>query len=425
MVDIASFHRPRSHSAAAGHERHRDAQVLDLTERAGDRPLLIVHSSDDMYGADRMVLEVIAALPARDRARTIVWLPADYAHGATPLCERLVAEGIACEHVPLPVVRRRYLNARGLVALASRAFDARRRIALLNPSDVILATSATLPLAAFITRSESVRVILHLQEIWQGREAQVLGALAGRVDRIIAISEASRASLPEHLSGRTVVVPNGTADPGATDPVSSRSGDLTFVVASRWNAWKGHEVLIRAWDEADCPGTLVILGGPPSMGTAVDVPGFVRSSRRPETIRLLGEVPDAGAEIAKADVMIVPSTQPEPFGLVTIEAFARARPVVASANGGLLETVREGAGWLVEPGSVPALANALRGLDRAQVALAGARARERYEQQYSIEAFQDGLRGALDMDAVAMGDHAVLAFPRQTIAVGSAGAAAV
>ena len=46
------------------------------------------------------------------------------------------------------------------------------------------------------------------------------------------------------------------------------------------------------------------------MGVAVDVRAMVAASRRPETIEVRGEVQDAGAVIADADVMIVPSTRP-------------------------------------------------------------------------------------------------------------------
>ena len=267
----------------------------------------------------------------------------------------------------------------------------------MDPSEIILATSAVLPIAPFIGRRPSTRVFLHMQEVWDEREARLLGVLASRVDRVVAISEAAKASLPERLQERAVLVPNGTAEPDSVIDVGGHVGELVFVAASRWNSWKGHEVLIRAWDVAGCPGRLVILGGPPAMGLAVDVPALVAASRRPETIDVRGEVRDAGSVIDDADVMIVPSTRPEPFGLVTIEAFARARPVVASANGGLLETVRDGSGWLVEPGDVDDLADRLRSLTRDEVVSAGHAARARYESKYSRPAFQAAIRGALEL----------------------------
>lgn len=384
---------PRTQSVRAGSAP--GSPHIDIRPAPDPRPFLIIHSSDDMYGADRMLLEVIGSLSDEDRDRVVVWLPSDYGHGATPICEQLREEDVTYEHVPLPIVRRRYLNARGLAALSARARETRLRLARMDPSDIILATSAVLPIAPFIGRRPSTRVFLHMQEVWQGREARVLGVLASRVDRVIAISEASKASLPMHLQDRTVVVPNGTAEPDSVVDLREHTGEIVFVTASRWNPWKGHEVLVKAWDAAGSPGRLVILGGPPTMGLAVDVPSLVAASSRPETIEVRGEVQDSGAVIDAADVMIVPSTQPEPFGLVTIEAFARSRPVVASANGGLLETVQDGAGWLVAPGDIEALAARIESLTREEIVRAGGRARLRYEQRYSRSAFRTAMAEAL------------------------------
>lgn len=374
------------------------------------RPMLIIHSSDDMYGADRMLLEVIGSLAPVDRQRVIVWLPTDYEHGAQPLCEALAADHIAFEHVDLPIVRRKYVNPAGLVALSRRLWSVRARLRSVDPAQVLLATSAALPVAPVLGRKGSTRVVLHLQEIWRGREGKVLGALARRVDRVIAISQASKDSLPDRLKRLTAIVPNGTVEPDSVVPVTSHSGPLVFIVASRWNAWKGHEFLLRAWDEAGCPGKLIVLGGPPAMGESVDVRSLVAALSQPDTVDVRGEVPDVGAAINEADVMIVPSTQPEPFGLVTIEAFARGRAVVASATGGLLETVRDGSGWLVPPGDVAALASRLRSLDRAEVEAAGEQARIRYEDRYSLPAFRAAMRAALE-GGTHPGEQTALADP--------------
>lgn len=371
--------------------------VIDLRANPSERPFLIVHSSDEMYGADRMLLEFVAALPAHVQARVQVWLPTDFEHNGSSLCTELDKRGIAFRHLDLPILRRRYLNARGLAGVAQRWAQVRREVAELDPEHLLLATSAVLPLVVGLRRRSRTKVLLHLQEIWGGREGRVLGVMAGRVDQIIAISQAARDSLPERLQGRAVVVPNGTVDPGVVAPVSERSGELVFLIASRWNSWKGHEVLLQAWEQAGGPGRLLILGGPPSLGKAVDVRGMVAASSVRDTITIVGEVPDTGAQIDQADVVIVPSTSPEPFGLVSIEAFAHGRPVIATAAGGSAEIVSEGTGWLVPPGDAQALAEILHGLDRWVVNRSGVRARERFEDRYSITAFGAGLRAALGM----------------------------
>jgi len=59
-------------------------------------------------------------------------------------------------------------------------------------------------------------------------------------------------------------------------------------------------------------------------------------------------------------IAVVPSTEPEPFGLVAIEAMLEKKPVVASNHGGLKEIVGNNeTGFLVEPHNNKALADAL------------------------------------------------------------------
>ena len=62
----------------------------------------------------------------------------------------------------------------------------------------------------------------------------------------------------------------------------------------------------------------------------------------------------------RASVVAIPSTAPEGLSLVALEAMARGTIVVATACGGLAETVRHGEnGFVVAPGDSDALAEAL------------------------------------------------------------------
>jgi glycosyltransferase involved in cell wall biosynthesis len=60
------------------------------------------------------------------------------------------------------------------------------------------------------------------------------------------------------------------------------------------------------------------------------------------------------------DILVVPSLQPEPFGLVILEGMLSGLPVIASAHGGPLEIIIEGkTGLFFPPGDEVALANAI------------------------------------------------------------------
>ncbi len=61
--------------------------------------------------------------------------------------------------------------------------------------------------------------------------------------------------------------------------------------------------------------------------------------------------------------VIFPSVWPEPAGLITLEAYVRFRPVIASATGGIPEHIQDGkTGLLVAPNNVEQLAAAITDL---------------------------------------------------------------
>jgi glycosyltransferase involved in cell wall biosynthesis len=193
-----------------------------------------------------------------------------------------------------------------------------------------------------------------------------------------------------------VVVPNGTLEPERVISLAGRTGPLSFLVASRWNGWKGHRTLLEAWDTAGAPGHLVVLGGPPLSGESVDVAALVADLDEPGSVSVVGEVADSATAYEEADVVVVPSDQPEPFGLIAIEAFARGRPVIASAAGGLLEIVTPGEnGWFFPPKDVVALAEVLSSLTRADVEAAAVAARRAFDERFTAERFAENWRIAV------------------------------
>ncbi|WP_375271294.1 glycosyltransferase family 4 protein [Sphingomonas sp.] len=96
--------------------------------------------------------------------------------------------------------------------------------------------------------------------------------------------------------------------------------------------------------------------------------------------------------IARASCVIVPSLWPEAFGLTAVEALAHGTPVVASAIGGMLDTVRDGVdGYLVPPGDVAAMVERVRRLvaDPARARAMGLAGRARMATDFSADVFYD------------------------------------
>jgi D-inositol-3-phosphate glycosyltransferase len=174
-------------------------------------------------------------------------------------------------------------------------------------------------------------------------------------------------------------------------PVEPRTpGVARVVVVSRLVERKGVGNVVTAL--ADVPGAEVVIAGGPDEADLLDSYEARRLMRLAEEVgvadrvRLRGRVDraDLPALLRSADaVLCVPWY--EPFGLVALEAMACGVPVVATAVGGLVDTVVDGVtGIHVPPRSPEHLAAALRGLLadpvlRRRLGTAGARrARRRY-----------------------------------------------
>jgi glycosyltransferase involved in cell wall biosynthesis len=86
-----------------------------------------------------------------------------------------------------------------------------------------------------------------------------------------------------------------------------------------------------------------------------------------EAVRQVGHCTDMPSAFLAAAVVAVPSTEPEAFGRVAVEAQAMGTPVVVSDLGAVPETVmappqcqpNERTGWRVPAGDASALADAL------------------------------------------------------------------
>jgi glycosyltransferase involved in cell wall biosynthesis len=113
------------------------------------------------------------------------------------------------------------------------------------------------------------------------------------------------------------------------------------------------------------------------------------------------------ARMQAAGYLLVPSICYETFGLVVVEAFGNATPVIASRIGALAEAVADGeTGLLFEPGNVRDLAEkvAWANAHPAEMRRMGASARREYERRYAPEANYDRLmeiyRDALRVDSL-------------------------
>jgi glycosyltransferase involved in cell wall biosynthesis len=346
------------------------------------RRAIVVHPSDEMYGADRVLLEVLRTVP--DDLDLEVWLPTDIDYPDRELSRALEARGITVRHLALPIMRRAYLRPSRLLGLGLRALSTGTRLIAARPALVYISTAAA-ALAAPPARLSGARVVLHLHEHIGSRSRSVIPFLR-YAHHIIAVSSAVARALPSHLRGRTTVVHNGF-DSEAPEELPPFDGGIRVLIASRWNSWKGHKVFLDAWNRMGRSDlTLEVLGDAPPIGEAVDVRSLVAESCRGSQITVVGRTADVRAHLDSAHVVVVPSVLPDPLPTIAIEALGAGRALLASDAGGLREIVGDSP-LLVPPGDADAWATALNALSEESIRAAAAAARERFERLFARDTF--------------------------------------
>lgn len=180
------------------------------------------------------------------------------------------------------------------------------------------------------------------------------------------------------------------ARPGIGDgsgPGTGSDRPRMILFTGRIVADKGLTVLIRAAQRIRVAGPwkLVVDGAGPGEAEARQLAAELGLA---EHVEFLGWCsPDRhAANYAAADVVVMPSMWPEPFGLVGIEAMAHGKPVVAFAVGGMVDWLVHGqTGFLVDRGDIGDLARRLEQLltDDALAAAMGASGRQRAATEYS------------------------------------------
>lgn len=129
---------------------------------------------------------------------------------------------------------------------------------------------------------------------------------------------------------------------------------IVIVQVSRMEGWKGHLLHLQALAQLQAiPGwTCWMVGGPQKPDEAEYFRRLQETANQLgicERVKFFGQRSDVPELLAAADIFCQPNLEPEPFGLVFIEALWAGRPVVATELGGAAEIVDESCGLLAEP----------------------------------------------------------------------------
>lgn len=338
--------------------------------------VLYVNSSASGYGGEICLLEMVTRLSIRGFEPLVV-LPEEGI-----LTEKLREKGISFRVMPLAVIDRRIFKSAGFAKfwrnfipsiVALRRIIKEERVALVHSNTSIVLSGAV------AAKLAGVPHVWHIREIFESRFG-FFGFFLKRFnvvfsDRVICISQAVQKGFGGHAS-RAELVYDGidlavwNSEERSEQPLEKfgvAPGESVVVMVGRINRWKGQDVFIRSAGlvAEKFPRTKFLIAGDyrkEYAGVAEELFRVVEDCRLKGKVVFTGYLDRAEVRnvMASADIVVHASKQAEPFGTVVTEAMALGRPVVATAAGGPVETVKNGiTGILVPPSDFRAMAAAI------------------------------------------------------------------
>jgi glycosyltransferase involved in cell wall biosynthesis len=343
--------------------------VMDMsTTISPTTKVLQLRSSAGLFGADRMVLTLNAALPGLGVDSCLLSIN-NYRMRDQPLHRGACDEGQSAELLPCrgrldpDTVRRLAARVRGAGAVVLHAHDYKSAFyAWLATRRSRVPLMATLHGQVDSTRSLRLYNRLELALL---RRFDALAVVSGP-----QVNTLMRAGVP---SSRIHQIDNGISAPDSpgNDATESRQrlgiADDAFVFAAvaRFSAEKNLALLLDAFPavaHAYPHATLLMIGdGPETDMLRARAATLGLESR----VRFTGVLPDMGRVYPHIDCLVLPSLR-EGMPLVVLEAMSHAIPVVASAVGEVPRLVGHSQhGRLVKPGDPADLAEALQAVASA------------------------------------------------------------
>ena len=338
--------------------------------------ILYLHAGAEMYGADKVLLELIKGLDSKEFEAHVI-LPNDGV-----LVEALRQVGAQVSVLDYPILRRKYFNPKGIADyIRSYNFYA-KQIALYareHSIDMVHNNTAAVLEGIYLKRKLKLPLIWHVHEIIVKPKAisDFINMLMGRyADKIVTVSQAVANHIkqsPFIKDSQVEVIYNGV-DNAVYYPMDASSIREKFDIAQdalvigmigRVNAIKGQNDFIEAVEpllEKNEQAVAFLAGGvfPGEEWRLEELDKRIASSSVVSQIHRIDYYDKTSELYNMFDIFVLPSIKPDSLPTVVLEAMACSKPVVGYNNGGIAEMVIDDkSGCLVKPNRPQELSNAI------------------------------------------------------------------
>ena len=337
--------------------------------------------------------------------------------GEGDLAESMRAEGFIVKIKNLGILRRKYVNPKGLINRLQRNIQAYIFLNQLHRQyqfQLVYSNTLAVIIGSIWAKNHRIPHCWHIHEILLGPTIliQFLVKLLDSSTPIpIAVSESVALHWRRFLKkSKPEVIHNGipydqflSTDSDAKSKLNLPQDRLVITMVGRINPGKGQVFFLEVARELvldQLPVHFVLVGDPyPGYESILEeIEKKINDFGLSEHVTNLGFRLDIPEILAASDLFVLPSTLPDSFPTVILEAMASGLPVIASVSGGACEMVVAGeTGFLFPISEGSSAVSALRTLIENQELRKkmGQAARSRVINQYSLEAFETKIKSHL------------------------------
>lgn len=332
--------------------------------------ILYLHAGAEMYGADKVLLELIKGLDRQEFEAHVI-LPNDGV-----LVEVLRQVGAQVSVLDYPILRRKYFNPKGILEYLKSYRRYSQKIAQYvrdNGIDLVHNNTTAVLEGIYLKRRVKLPLIWHVHEIIVKPKAisDFINFLMGRyADKIVTVSQAVASHVnqsPFIKEDQVQVIYNGV-DNAVYQPMQASAVREQFGIAEealvigmvgRVNAWKGQGDFLEAVTPIleQNPNSIAFLAGSAFAGEewrVDELQSKIAKSSVASQIKRIDYYEHTTELYNMFDIFVLPSTNPDPLPTVVLEAMACGKPVVGYRHGGVCEMVAEGINGLLATPNQPA-----------------------------------------------------------------------
>lgn len=351
--------------------------------------ILCLHQSAELYGSDRSFLQVIKYLKSTNVYSEIcVVIP-----GYGPLVDELNLVGVKIKYVDLTIVRKTYLKRLQFNKIFVPLLFLRNKFKLFSAYDIIYVNTSVILdfyiLSPFLTNKK----ILHIREIPRASLSFFLSYLCRLSNAEIIFNSVSTRKAFKILKKVHIIYNafEGFGDLGNQFENDCSQNELKLLLIGRINTWKGHSFVLDALSKLTSSENVKLkIVGSTFEGNEHILDELKIKAKKLNLVDKVSFTPFTSSTFDAynwADVVVVPSIMPEPFGRIAIEGMSLKKPVVAANHGGLPEIVSHDiSGFLFTPSDVSEFISCIRRYyyNRELVRIHGRNAYKIFNEKFSV-----------------------------------------